>query len=822
MITSFIVHVVVLVNNILRKPNGGLPALANQTLLQNFKGSILQKPRGRIFSRFLRVAILLWCCLHGLAQAQSSSGELRLHVADASGLALASEVTLDSDGQHIHETLSSGASGDVTFSRLPYGVYRMTVRHSGFATVTQEVTIRSALPKEVRIIMRVAPVSSSVVVKSSDTLTNSSAAGSVSRIGKQQIEDRPSSLPGRGVIDLVDSEPGWLYEGNAVLHPRGSEYQTQFVLNGIPLTENRSPGSGSELAVNDVQSMSIYTAGIPAEYGRKLGGVVEVNTLQDPRLGLHGQAVLAGGSFSTANAYLQGQYGWGRNQLSASADGAYTQWYENPPVVGNFTNSATTGSFSGGFQRDFSQKDRLALDVTHEFARFLVPNENVQQTAGQRQHRATLETLGTVAWQHIFSPQAMGELSGMVRDDTALLTSNQASTPIIASQNRGFREAYSKGSLTLDRGNNELKAGFEGDFTNLHEQFAYSITDPTQFDPGTPAAFQAFEKGRDREQALFVEDTSHWKDWNLAAGLRWDNYELLVHQSAFSPRLALSRHIKPGNVVAHISYDRVFQTPAIENLLISSSAAVTSLDPAVLRLPVRPSDGNYYEAGLSRVFWSRLRFDGNTFLRRMRNFADDNPLLDTSITFPISFRKASIYGAEGKLEVPGWGPVSGFVNYSYMVGSAYLPVTGGLFLGDMAAAALSQTGGRLWVSQDQRNTARARWRYQLPLGLWGAAGADYGSGLPEEFSGTVPQAVAIYGQALVNRVNFSGGRVRPSLAVSASAGADFEMRAGRAMHLQADVENLNNRLNLIDFQGLFSGNAVAPPRSYNARLSFDF
>jgi hypothetical protein len=26
--------------------------------------------------------------------------------------------------------------------------------------------------------------------------------------------------------------------------------------------------------------MSIYTAGIPAEYGRKMGGVVEVNTLR--------------------------------------------------------------------------------------------------------------------------------------------------------------------------------------------------------------------------------------------------------------------------------------------------------------------------------------------------------------------------------------------------------------------------------------------------------------------------------------------------------------------------------------------------------------
>jgi len=38
------------------------------------------------------------------------------------------------------------------------------------------------------------------------------------------------------------------------------------------------------------------------------------------------------------------------------------------------------------------------------------------------------------------------------------------------------------------------------------------------------------------------------------------------------------------------------------------------------------------------------------------------------------------------------------------------------------------------------------------------------------------------------------------------------------MRLQADVENITNRLNLIDFAGLFSGNAIASPRSYVLRL----
>ena len=127
----------------------------------------------------------------------------------------------------------------------------------------------------------------------------------MSQIGSDTIEHRLSSIPGRSLQDLVNSQPGWLYEGNAVLHPRGSEYQTQFIVDGIPLQDNRSPSFGNEIEADDVQSISIYTAGIPAEYGRKMGGVVEVNTIQDSDPGLHGQVILGGGSFDTGGAFAQ-------------------------------------------------------------------------------------------------------------------------------------------------------------------------------------------------------------------------------------------------------------------------------------------------------------------------------------------------------------------------------------------------------------------------------------------------------------------------------------------------------------------------------------
>ncbi|MCU1297239.1 MAG: Zinc-regulated outer rane receptor [Acidobacteriaceae bacterium] len=56
------------------------------------------------------------------------------------------------------------------------------------------------------------------------------------------------------------------------------------------------------------------------------------------------------------------------------------------------------------------------------------------------------------------------------------------------------------------------------------------------------------------------------------------------------------------------------------------------------------------------------------------------------------------------------------------------------------------------------------------------------------------------------------------LAVNASAGIDLHKGDHLKTRFQVDGENLNNRLNVIDFGGLFSGNAIGPPRSYALRL----
>ena len=150
------------------------------------------------------------------------------------------------------------------------------------------------------------------------------------------------------------------------------------------------------------------------------------------RTGLHGQVDLSGGSFDTGGTSAQAQYGWGRNSVAVSADGNHTDRYLNPPVVQNFTNSGTTGDFAASYERDLTERDRVSVSVRHELPRFLVPNEQLQQAAGQRQDRDNFETMGMGSYQHVFSPNAVGDFSGMVRDNANDLSSNPNSTPVIA------------------------------------------------------------------------------------------------------------------------------------------------------------------------------------------------------------------------------------------------------------------------------------------------------------------------------------------------------------------------------------------------------
>lgn len=750
--------------------------------------------------------------------AQRGTGELRLSALDDTGAGVEASGSLLSHAIQLRLNFTTDNQGRYTARHLPFGVYRLNIERQGFSPVSTLVAIQSEVPLEYTVTLRVAQIETAVVVKDSDTLLDPHRTSPAYRVGEDTLHDRAAAAPARAVIDLVQAQPGWLLEANGVLHPRGAEYNTQYVIDGFPVVDNRSPAFAPGLDADEVQSMNVRTAGYPAEYGRKLGGVIEVTTLEDTRAGWHGSAVFDGASFLTASGDVSAQYSRGGTVAGVSVDSAHTDRYLDPPVDQNFTNKATAGGASARFATGWSEKSRLSLAVSSRRADFLVPDELLQYEAGQRQDRRSDETSGQISYQHTLAPWLLASIRAMVRDFSADLWSNPLATPILANQDRGFRESYVGGAVSAHRGIHEMKAGGEAIWTSIHENFAYQITDASFFPQAVPPQFQFADRRRGLEESAFAQDLIQVGHWTFSAGVRWDGYQLLVHDSAVSPRLAAAWYWPRAGLVLRASYDRAFEIPAIENLLLASSAAAQHLTNAGTGLPVHPSRGDFYEAGLSKSLLGRARLEASYFERRIRNFSDDDLLLNTGISFPIAFASAAIHGYEAKLEIPRWGPVSGFISYSNMAGTGSLPVTGGLFLED--AGSLLHSTASFPVTQDQRNTAHGRVRYQAASRVWLAIGASYGSGLPVEIDSDadINQLIAQYGQAVVQRINFDRGRVRPSFSLDASAGVELWKHEKRSLRLQADVLNLTNRLNVINFAGLFSGTALAAPRMASVRV----
>lgn len=213
-------------------------------------------------------ALMFWRA--PIAHAQRARGELRIDVHDPQGAALAPTAELVGDANQVHRSFQINADGRFILQDLPFGVYHLTLTAKGFAPWNDLVEVSSEVPVHLSVTMGVAPVTTRVEVNDSATLVDPSRTGTEYSIGQQTLGEDVPVQPGRELSDLVNDLPGWLYESDGVLHPRGSEYDVQYVVDGMPLTENRSPAFAPSFESSEVESMRVLTAGFPAEYGRKL------------------------------------------------------------------------------------------------------------------------------------------------------------------------------------------------------------------------------------------------------------------------------------------------------------------------------------------------------------------------------------------------------------------------------------------------------------------------------------------------------------------------------------------------------------------------
>ena len=772
--------------------------------------------------------------------AQVKLGRLVVQLADETGSAvLGVEVLLQSGETHLQQKNLSNDSGELFFRGLPYGAYLLTIEDSRFEPVQESLSITNGVSKKLCITLKVHALVDQITIADTPPLMDPQKTNSSLYQGEEQIQRRLASMPNRDAVNMVASLPGWVLENSGVLHPRGSEYQTQYVLDGIPVLDNRSPAFASGPLLDSTESFEVITGGIPAEYGRKLGGVINVSTRPGNDLA-RGSVGIYGGSHDLLGGAII--FGGQRNQwgYSAALSGSHSNRYLDPPDIQNYHNLGNT--VAGSMRLDFFPQ---ASDSLHFFAwgngtSFEVPNEPFQQEAGQDQTRNNRDMSVNVAWDHYQSAHAMSNVVAYARSLSSALDSNILSTPVISYQQREFQSYGGMGSYSWIAGHHQFKAGGDILLTPIQELFQFTVSDPDFSEEEgslkasigpllsqslTDEPFRFYNRKSCLEWSGYFQDHFNWKNWSFSLGIRYDNYRFLIHDSAWSPRIGMAYFIPKTQTRFHFTYDRAFQTPSNENLLLSSSEQAQEFSP--LRgsgesggLPVPTSRGNFYEVGISQAIGKRIRLDAEVFRREIGNFADDDVFLNTGINFPIALSQARIKGGEVRLELQNWKRLSGYVSYSYLLGFAYSPVTGGLFVGD-SATDLIQPGLQFPISQDQRNTLHTRIQYQPPSGRWWlAAGFTYASGLPVEIDeGSNLEGVD---PRILEEVNLERGRVKPYQLWDLSAGLRVWGGERRRMTVQLDWINVANRFYLINFSGLFSETTIGLPSTMTAKLSYQF
>ncbi len=771
-----------------------------------------------------------------VADAQLMDGDVRVVVTDPDGQPVSgAQVELAARNPVFSATQVTEADGETEFTRLPRADYSIAVRAAGFREAVQLADVETAVPQTFTFRLEVGAVITQINVSDEAPLLDHDEPALVTQIERQELDKALGTTLGRSTIDAITTTPGWLLEANAVLHPRGSEYDTQYVIDGMPVYDNRSIAFAPPYENEEFEGVNTMLGGIPAEYGRNLGGVISLDTRRIANRGYNWDVDTQAGSFNNRQGAITYQKRMNRSAFLVGVHGGLTDRYLDPPALQNFTNHGSLGGMNARFEQDLTSVDRLTFYLRSNRTNFMVPNDLTQQAAGQRQDRRASETAGQVHYQHAFGDTALATLRGMVRDLSSLLWSNPLATPAWVNQNRGFRESALIGNVTVERGEaHTFKFGGDVRVSDVREMF--QITDPHKL----PAIDINFQKNqRMTMSSLYAQDHIELGNFSANVGLRFDQYKFLISDTAWSPRAALGYYIPKFDMLLRASYDRVFMPPPIENLLFSSLVPGLGVSGVEGAAPVPAARANFFEVGFRKPLGNRLRLDVTHYWRTFRNYIDDDVFLNTGIGFPITFDTARIQGTDVRLEMPLWREFTATASWSNMHGIAGSPVTGGLFLRGGDAEELRDVVTHFPITQDQRNTVAAQVRYQPNDRYWVSVGTRYGSGLPVQLEGvdtdddTGANGADLDGDtddtgggqipaAILKKVNFSRGRVRPNYNLNVSTGVRVWEREARSATLQFDVRNLTNRLNVINFSGVFTGTALAPGRQYTAQLKFRF
>ncbi len=569
---------------------------------------------------------------------------------------------------------TTGIDGTFQIVNIPLDGYVLRVELGGFAPQVREVDLRTSIPVDLRITLDLAAQSSSVIVRADDpALVDATSAGTRNQISMARIEQLPSAVGSRGLESALVTFPGFAQNANGAIHPRGAHNQMTFVVDGLPIGDQLTGAFANALDAAIVQTAELMTGNIPAEFGGKVSGVAVVTSRSG--LGISrraaGDVTGTGAGFGTWHGVAQAGGGGRRAGYFGSIAAMRTERFLDQVSLSNLHNA---GSFSRGFGRVdlvLTERDTLRVHAMGGTSQFDIANLRSQHAAGQDQRQQLADAAGWASYLRTLDTQSTLESTVGYRATSARLSDSPGDTPVTASQWRTLSTLTAATRYTRVVGAHTVRAGADFQHFPVTERFSMGITSPAFNGPDT-ASYQptleqydltrggtrfTFDDSRaGRTWSAFGQSTVRLGPATLAIGLRHDTYRFLVNGAQLQPRLGIAYRLPGSHGVVRASYNRNYQTPPNENLLLSSSPAAARLAPASVAealgggfRPIQPERQNVLEAGFQRAIGSRASVDVSAYRKTSRDQQDNNNFFDTGIIFPTTLAKIVVEGAEARL-----------------------------------------------------------------------------------------------------------------------------------------------------------------------------
>ena len=597
---------------------------------------------------------------------------------------------------------------------------------------------------------------------------------STSTISRAAIMDMPQA-DNTPIDKVILQFPGVSYDSaasNPSFHVRNEYANVQIRINGVTLPEGVS-GLGPFIDSNFIGSMSLLTGALPAEYGLRTAGVLDITSRAFATPG--GDVSLYGGSRQTFTPSFDYGGSVGKTEYFVTGRGIFNDLgIENPtPGLNAIHDQTQQGKFFGYASTLLDESTRLSWITAASYSAFQIPSNPGQtplgdfpfmagvtnydsSTLNEKEYDtyvaniATLQKHGTDGDAQLafynryaevhFVPDVFGDMvfndvaSDVIRQST--MTGTQFDTSYIVNDRHTLRGGFAVSAEQTNVSN--VSTVMPGD-VNAVTGPAFPITDQTSllgWNIGT-----------------YIQD--EWKLTNqltVNAGLRFDQLYQFVDANQLSPRLALV--YKPlTDTTFHAGYARYF-TPPYQAQATQSNIALfanTTNQPDTgmnFADPVKPERSHYFDAGIDQTVLPGLTMGIDAYYKMAKDMIDDGQFGAAVVLTQFNYARGYSEGAEYKLKYHN-GNFTAYANFSYNITRA-IDVESNEYLFDMPTYQFLLNHYH-YTDDMQRMTGSAGASYRWYDTLF-SADMTYGSGLRagDLSDGVVPNSLHTTPYAVIN------------------------------------------------------------------------